>query len=112
MFNGGCEMGAQAFLIGVIFLARIARITRMFLFGKITLARSVRDVGEQVMFFESIGIKGVYVSYWRLGVWFLFLVVQILFKQLTKDGSSRVKAERSKCLGGQADFTDYTDFLV
>jgi len=43
----------------------------------------VRDVGEQVMFFENIGIKGVYESYWRLGDWVLFLVVQILFKQLT-----------------------------
>jgi len=31
-----------------------------------------------------------------LGDWFLFLVVQILFKQLAKDGSSRVKGERLK----------------
>ena len=39
--------------------------------------------GEQAMFFESIGIKEAYASYWRLGDWFLFWVVQILFKQLT-----------------------------
>jgi len=30
------------------------------------------------MFFESIGIKGGYASYWRLGDWFLFLVVVFL----------------------------------
>jgi len=46
-------------------------------------ARSMRDFGEQAMFFESIGIKEAYASYWRLGDWFLFWVVQILFKQLT-----------------------------
>jgi hypothetical protein len=43
----------------------------------------MRDFGEQAMFFESIGVKEAYASYWRLGDWFLFWVVQILFKQLT-----------------------------
>jgi len=51
------------------------------------------------MFFESIGIKGGYDCYWRLGDWFLFLVVQILFKQLAKDGSSRVKGARIELKG-------------
>ena len=59
-------------------------------------------LGQDAMFFESIGIKGVYESYWRLGDWLLFLVVQILFKQLTKDGSSRVKGGKlSSRLKGQ-----------
>ena len=52
--------------------------------GRMTLARIARDVGQHVIFLESIGIKGGYASYWRLGDWFLLLVVQILFKQLTK----------------------------
>ena len=57
----------------------------VFCLEELTHARIVRDVGARCDFFlKAIGIKGVYESYWRLGDWLLFLVVQILFKQLTK----------------------------
>jgi len=68
----GFLLGGQAFFIVVIFLARISRISLFLVWKKYYTQEVCWIFGVEAIIFESIWIKGVYVSYWRLGIGFCF----------------------------------------